>query len=76
MVAAASETGGVVTNGMSEFRRDAVNANAALLVTLEPASFPVPGPLGGMYWQRRSSSGLLLPEEEITGLQRSWSAIS
>ena len=38
---------------MSEFRRDAVNANAALLVTLEPASFPVPGPLGGMYWQRQ-----------------------
>lgn len=53
VVAAASETGGVVTNGMSEFRRDAVNANAALLVTLEPASFPVPGPLGGMYWQRQ-----------------------
>ena len=53
VVAAASEAGGVVTNGMSKFRRDAVNANAALLVTLEPASFPISGPLGGMYWQRQ-----------------------
>lgn len=50
---AASEVGGVVTNGMSKFRRNAVNANAALLVTLEPASFPTSGPLGGMYWQRQ-----------------------
>ena len=48
VVAAASEAGGVVTNGMSKFRRDAVNANAALLVTLEPASFPISGPLGEM----------------------------
>ena len=52
-MAAASEVGGVVTNGMSKFRRNAVNANAALLVTLEPASFPTSGPLGGMYWQRQ-----------------------
>ena len=52
VVAAASEQGGVATNGMSEFRRDAVNANAALLVTLDPADFPHSGPLGGMHWQR------------------------
>ena len=52
VVAAASEAGGVVTNGMSEFRRDAVNSNAALLATLTPESFPAAGPLGGMYWQR------------------------
>ena len=30
-----------------------VNANAALLVTLEPASFPVPDHLVVMYWQRQ-----------------------
>ena len=35
--AAASEEGGVVTNGMSYSRRDGDNANAALLVTLHTA---------------------------------------
>ena len=53
VVAAASETGGVVTNGMSDFARDGENANAALLVTLNPADFPDRSPLGGMYWQRQ-----------------------
>lgn len=50
--AAASERGGVVTNGMSYSRRDGGNSNSALLVTLRPDDFPYPGPLGGMYWQR------------------------
>ena len=50
--AAASEPGGVVTNGMSYSRRDGVNANSALLVTLRPEDFPYEGALGGMYWQR------------------------
>ncbi len=36
VVAAASEEGGVVTNGMSPFARDGVNANAAILVGVEP----------------------------------------
>ena len=52
MFAAASEPGGVVTNGMSRSARDGENANAALLVTLRPEDFPDPGTLGGMYWQR------------------------
>lgn len=52
VVAAASETGGVVTNGMSYAARAGENANAALLVTLNPQVFPYPGALGGMYWQR------------------------
>ena len=52
VVAAASEAGRVVTNGMSDFARDGENANAALLVTLEPKDFPEPSVLGGMYWQR------------------------
>ncbi len=52
VVAAASETGGVVTNGMSNADRDGENANAALLVTLNPSDFPYEGPLGGMLWQR------------------------
>lgn len=52
VVAAASEEGGVVTNGMSDHARAGENANAALLVTLNPSDFPDPSPLGGMYWQR------------------------
>ena len=53
VVAAASEDGRVVTNGMSYADRDGENANAALLVTVHPRDFPIDGPLGGMYWQRR-----------------------
>ncbi len=52
VVAAASEAGGVVTNGMSSSARDGENANSALLVTLHPEDFPYPGALGGMEWQR------------------------
>ena len=52
VVAAASEEGGVVTNGMSYADRDGENANAALLVTLNPKDFPTDHPLSGMYWQR------------------------
>ena len=52
VVAAASEAGRVVTNGMSYALRDGDNANAALLVTVEPEDFPGEGPLAGMYWQR------------------------
>ena len=50
--AAASEAGGVVTNGMSYSDRGGENANAALLVTLHPEDFPGDGALAGMYWQR------------------------
>ena len=52
VVAAASEEGGVVTNGMSYADRGGENANAALLVTLNPRDFPGNDPLAGMYWQR------------------------
>lgn len=52
VVAAASEEGGVVTNGMSYSDRAGENANAALLVTLNPRDFPGNDPLAGMYWQR------------------------
>lgn len=53
VVAAASETGGLVTNGMSYSGRAGENANAALLVGLGPEDFPDPAdPLSGMAWQR------------------------
>ena len=53
VVAAASEEGRCVTNGMSYADRDGINANAALLVTLNPQEFPYEGPLGGMVWQEK-----------------------
>ena len=52
VVAAASEEGRIVTNGMSNADRDGENANAALLVTVNPTDFPYEGALGGMQWQR------------------------
>ncbi|MCR5121825.1 MAG: hypothetical protein K6B74_05330 [Ruminococcus sp.] len=39
VVAAASERGGVVTNGMSEFARGGRNSNAAVAVSVSPADF-------------------------------------
>lgn len=53
VVAASSEEGGVVTNGMSYADRDGDNANAALLVTVNPQDVPGEGVLAGMYWQRQ-----------------------
>ena len=52
VIAAASEAGGVVTNGMSLAARDGENANAALLVTLHPEDFPGADVFAGMRWQR------------------------
>ncbi|MGN0559070.1 MAG: NAD(P)/FAD-dependent oxidoreductase [Acutalibacteraceae bacterium] len=52
VVAAASEENTVVTNGMSEFARDSINSNAALLVGVTPSDFNSDHPLAGMYFQR------------------------
>lgn len=52
VIAAASEPGGVVTNGMSYSGRAMPNANSALLVAVRPEDFPFGGPLGGVLWQR------------------------
>ncbi len=53
VVAAASEEGGVVTNGMSYVDRAGENANAALLVTVHPDDIPYEGVLGGVQWQKQ-----------------------
>ena len=53
VVAAASEAGGVVTNGMSNYDRDAHNANSALLVGVKPEDFGSSHPLAGVEFQRR-----------------------
>lgn len=52
VVNAASETGGVVTNGMSNFSRNERNANSALLVSVAPADLGSDNPLAGIEFQR------------------------
>ncbi|MBQ3132841.1 MAG: FAD-binding protein [Clostridia bacterium] len=53
VMAASSEEGALVVNGMSEFARDAVNSNSALLVGVTPADFPSEHPLAGIDLQRQ-----------------------
>ena len=53
VVAAASEQGGIVTNGMSEYARNADNSNAAFLVSVTPADFGSDDVLAGIALQRR-----------------------
>jgi uncharacterized FAD-dependent dehydrogenase len=52
VVAAASEPGHLVTNGMSQYSRAERNANAGLVVGITPADYPG-GPLAGIAYQRR-----------------------
>ena len=52
VVASASETGGVVTNGMSNYARDAENSNSAVLVSVLPEDIDGDGVLSLMHWQR------------------------
>jgi len=46
VVAAASEAGGVVTNGMSQYSRAEFNANAGIVVAVTPADYAVSSPEG------------------------------
>ena len=52
VIAAASQPGGLVVNGMSYHARDGRNANAALLVGVNPEDFGDDHPLAGFVWQR------------------------
>ena len=52
VVAAASEDGGIVTNGMSELLRNGENSNAAFLVSVTPDDFGSEGALAGLDFQR------------------------
>ena len=62
VVAAASEPGRVVTNGMSQYSRNERNANAAIVVGVEPSDFTLydgsGSPLAGIalqrYWESRA----------------------
>jgi len=51
VVAAASEPGRVVTNGMSQYSRAERNANAGIVIGITPADYP-DGPLAGIAFQR------------------------
>jgi uncharacterized FAD-dependent dehydrogenase len=53
VIAASSEEGCVVTNGMSEHARNGANANSAILVGVGPGDFGGPHPLAGIEFQRR-----------------------
>ncbi len=55
VVAATSEEGRVVTNGMSQYSRAERNANAGIVVGITSADYPG-GPLGGVTFQRRWES--------------------
>ena len=48
-----SEEGGVVTNGMSNYARDGVNANSALIAQVTRADFASDSPLAGIEFQRK-----------------------
>lgn len=53
VVAAASEEGTVVTNGMSEYGRNGKNANSAVLVNVSPEDFESDDPLAGVIFQKK-----------------------
>ncbi len=56
VVAATSEPGRVVTNGMSQYSRNERNANSGIVVGVTPEQDYPDGPLAGMEFQRRLES--------------------
>jgi len=56
VVAASSEPGQVVTNGMSQYSRAEFNANSGLVVGIDPARDYPDGPLAGIELQRHWES--------------------
>ncbi len=56
VVAAASEPGRLVTNGMSQYSRNERNANSAIVVGITPDDYPG-HPLAGIALQRRLEEG-------------------
>ncbi len=56
VVAATSEEGRVVTNGMSQYSRNERNANSGIVVGITPEDFPSDHPLAGIELQRELES--------------------
>ncbi len=59
VVAATSEEGRVVTNGMSQYSRNERNANAGIVVGITPDDYPG-GPLAGIAFQRHWESAAFI----------------
>lgn len=84
VVAAASEEGGVVTNGMSNHARDGKNANSALLVNVGPADFGSDHPLAGIEFQRKleraayaaGGGGFIAPAQLVGDFMKNENSIS
>lgn len=72
VMAAASEEGGLVVNGMSEHARDAVNSNSALLVGVGPEDFGSAIPWRARPFSGRSSRRPLRWAAEATAPPFSW----
>lgn len=52
VMASSSEKNTIVTNGMSYFSRNGINANSAVLVNVVPSDFNSSSPLAGIYFQK------------------------
>ena len=52
VMASSSDENTIVTNGMSKFLRDGVNANSAVLVNVTPSDFPSSNVLAGIDFQK------------------------
>ena len=68
VVAATSEEGGIVTNGMSAYARDGKNANAALLVNVDPSDFGGRDVLAGVRLQRKIEQAAFKCSQQAGGL--------
>ncbi len=74
VIGCSAEPGGVVTNGMSNARRDGRCANSAVVVNVLPGDFQGGGPLGGLdfrkFWERRAflqgGGGYRAPAQRLT----------
>ncbi len=77
VVAATSETGRVVTNGMSQYSRNERNANAGIVVAINPEPDYPGGPLAGSCNCRKRSNRKPSNSAAATTAHRAnWSAIS
>ena len=69
VVNASSEEGLLAVNGMSYQKRNAPNANSALIVTVRPEDFPSGDPLSGIVYQRALERAAFLSGEGAIPLQ-------
>ncbi|MBR1892966.1 MAG: FAD-dependent oxidoreductase [Lachnospiraceae bacterium] len=77
VVNASSEEGLLATNGMSEHKRDAANANSAIIVTISPEDYGAASPLDGVQFQRElekkafAAAGGKLPYQRFEDFENS-----